>query len=185
MFARELEKGAQQDLDYVGGVIEGMNARLGAEMADMEGVREVMGLLADLRAKESDIEVMVPAIEDSYFFLRRFKVPLPPETEDAVDQLAFQWSKLKRRLKRELDDCGGAKGHQAPCRTPPATPRTFPDSRARTSMGLARREVAAPTPSMRTAEGGASIIIIICAHPSRTPRLQSHDWESGHSRIRK
>ena len=93
-------------------------------------------------------------------------------------------SKLSRHSRRELENCGGAKGHQAPCRSPPATPRTFPDTRNCPSMRLAKSQVAGPTPSMRTAEGGVCIIIIMCAHPSRSPRLQSHDWESGHSRIR-
>ena len=82
----------------------------------------------------------------------------------------------------KLEIVEGVQGHRASCRTPPATPRTLPDTRNRPPMRLAKPQVAAPTPSMRIAEGGVCIIIIICAHPSRTPRLQSHDWESGHSR---
>ena len=55
--------------------------------------------------------------------------------------------------RRELEVVEGVQGHQAPCRTPPATPRTLPDTRSRRPMRLAKPQVAAPRPSMRTRRG--------------------------------
>jgi hypothetical protein len=57
-------------------------------------------------------------------------------------------SKLSRRLRRGAGGCGGAKGRQSPCRTRPATPRTFPDTQHCPPMTLAKPQVAAPPPSM-------------------------------------
>ena len=55
--------------------------------------------------------------------------------------------------RRELEVVEGVQGHQAPCRTPPATPRTLPNTRNMRPMRLAKPQVAAPPPSMRTRRG--------------------------------
>ena len=62
-------------------------------------------------------------------------------------------SKLSRRLKKGAGGLWGAKRHQAPCRTAPATPHTLPDTRNCPPMRLAKPQVAAPPPSMRTRRG--------------------------------
>ena len=69
------------------------------------------------------------------------------------------------KLENQLDDKGGVEGHRCPRSCSQNTPRTSPDTLDCQPMWLAKLEVAAASPSMRT--GGRSSIVTSISHSSR------------------
>ena len=70
---------------------------------DLDDVRIVMNMLADVREQESDIDNTINPIEDMYNLLARFNVPVDKEEQDLVSDLTYSWEKL-RKVAGECSD---------------------------------------------------------------------------------
>ena len=77
--------------------------KLTRQVEDLEDVRTVMEVLAEVREKESDIDSLVTPIEEMYALLLRYEVRVPKEETDMVSDLRYSWKKL-RKLATDVSD---------------------------------------------------------------------------------
>lgn len=64
-------------------------------MSDLDDIRLIMGVLAELREKETEISMMISPIEETYSLLNRYNIRYSKEEADAADNLRYSWKKLK------------------------------------------------------------------------------------------
>ena len=76
---------------------------LDVKVEDLEDVRNIVGVLKEVREKEADIDNLINPIEEMYALLLRYEVRVPKEETDMVGDLRYSWKKL-RKLATDVSD---------------------------------------------------------------------------------
>ena len=93
-FAKNLHAQGQEDLEAFMEYIRETTVKLNRKIEDLEDVRLVMGILQEVREKESEIDDLITPIEEMYALLGRYEVRVPKEETDTVQDMGYSWKKL-------------------------------------------------------------------------------------------
>mmetsp|Transcript_13743 Transcript_13743/g.31844 ORF Transcript_13743/g.31844 Transcript_13743/m.31844 type:complete len:4493 (+) Transcript_13743:136-13614(+) len=104
-YAKNLHQQAKEDLDSVCEYMKETCQKLErkTEGVDLDDVRDFMGVLKDVRDRESEIDNTVLPIEERYQLLQRYDVRVPKEEIDVVGDLRLAWNKV-RKLAGSVND---------------------------------------------------------------------------------
>ncbi|KAK3265811.1 hypothetical protein CYMTET_25536, partial [Cymbomonas tetramitiformis] len=95
LYANEFNRRTQEMVKSVMHVISEVGAALERTVDGLEDMRGVCETLSKLNESEPGVEMALPRIEDDYAFLRNYGVPIKAEEQEQLDQLPYQWRKLK------------------------------------------------------------------------------------------
>eukprot|EP00741_Cyanophora_paradoxa_P017811 tig00021017_g17202.t1 len=96
-YAKNLHSQAKEDLEAFMEYIKETQMKLGRQIQDLEDVRIVMGILKEVRERESEIDMQVGPIEEMYQLLHKYEVRVPKEEVDMVSDLRYAWKKLRKQ----------------------------------------------------------------------------------------
>ncbi|CAD7698753.1 unnamed protein product [Ostreobium quekettii] len=102
-FAKNLHKQGSEELKSLDNYIRETTLKLSRKVEDLEDVRNVVGVLKEVREKEADIDNLINPIEEMYALLLRYEVRVPKEETDMVGDLRYSWKKL-RKLATDVSD---------------------------------------------------------------------------------
>lgn len=95
-YAENLHLQARAELEEITQWINEMTRFLKREVTDLEDVRTAMQYLAQIREKESTLDMIFGPIEEKYALLSCYEVSVPKEETDTVTDLGYSWKKLKK-----------------------------------------------------------------------------------------
>jgi dynein heavy chain, axonemal len=94
-FAKNLHSQGKQQLKQIHDYMRETTLHLNRKIEDLEDVRKVMGVLKEIRDRESDIDSIMVPIEEIYALLGRYQVVVPKEETETVSELRYGWNKMK------------------------------------------------------------------------------------------
>ena len=94
MYGRCLHKQASELLEATLTWMRDMHRNLKRELRSIDDVRLAIGLLKELRERESSIDDYLAPVEETYATLSRYEVRLEKEELDQVHDLRYTWRKL-------------------------------------------------------------------------------------------
>ena len=94
-FAKNLHKQGKEQLHAIHDYMRETTLKLNRKIEDLEDVRTVMGVLKEIRDRESEIDSIMVPIEEIYSLLGRYKVHVPKEETETVSELRYGWTKMK------------------------------------------------------------------------------------------
>jgi dynein heavy chain len=95
-YAENLHLQAKEELEEITQWIHDTTRFLKREVTDLEDVRTAMTYLANIREKESTLDMVFGPVEEKYALLARYEVRVPKEETDTVTDLGYSWKKLKK-----------------------------------------------------------------------------------------
>eukprot|EP00854_Cymbomonas_tetramitiformis_P001067 gene1068-1616_t len=102
-FAKNLHKQGHDDLKKMFNYMRETTLKLNRKVEDLEDVRTAMGVLKEVRERESEIDHLMVPIEEIYSLLGRYEVRVAKEETDMVGDLRYSWKKL-RKLAIDITD---------------------------------------------------------------------------------
>jgi dynein heavy chain len=94
-FAKNLHSQGKQQLKQIHDYMRETTLHLNRKIEDLEDVRKVMGVLKEIRDRESEIDSIMVPIEEIYALLGRYQVVVPKEETETVSELRYGWNKMK------------------------------------------------------------------------------------------
>jgi dynein heavy chain len=101
--AKNLHKQGQNELRKMQEYISSKSRDLSIEINDIEDVREVMGILQEIREKEAEIDNDMKPIEETYDLLARYEVRISKEENDSIAEVRNAWSRLMKQTNDVSD----------------------------------------------------------------------------------
>ena len=92
-YAQNLHAQAVEALEDVLSWMRATNSSLKREVKDLDDVRSTVGILNEVRARESMVDDYLGPVEDMYNLLSAYEVRLDKEEIDAVSDLRYSWRK--------------------------------------------------------------------------------------------
>ena len=103
-YATNLHGQAKSQLESISQYIIDTGKKLKRQIVDLEDVRSVMNTLAEVRDKESEIDLQFGPVEEMYSLLAKYQVRVPKEEVDMVSELRYNW----KRMRTEATKAGEA-----------------------------------------------------------------------------
>ena len=95
-FAKNLHhQGHSELLDFTNYMQE-TTLKLNRKIEDLEDVRNIMGVLKEVRERETEIDEIMSPIEEQYELLQRYEVRVPKEELDTVSDMTYSWKKVNK-----------------------------------------------------------------------------------------
>ena len=93
-YAQNLHEQAKQQLDGILTWMRDTNRNLKREVKDLDDVRSAIGILKEVRERESMVDAYLGPVEEMFHLLTVYEVRLDKEEVDAVGDLRYSWRKL-------------------------------------------------------------------------------------------
>ena len=95
-FAKNMHSQGKEQLEVLHEYMHATTLKLNRKAEDLEDVRVTMGVLKEIREKESELDTIMTPIEEIYALLARYEVRVPKEETETVSELRYGWDKMKK-----------------------------------------------------------------------------------------
>ncbi|KNC49484.1 dynein heavy chain 5 [Thecamonas trahens ATCC 50062] len=89
---------SHQEMNELVAFFDESTVKLNRQLNDLDDIRAVMDVLAELRKEETSISMKITPIEETYSLLNHYSIRYSKEEADAADNLRYSWKKLKMGL---------------------------------------------------------------------------------------
>jgi dynein heavy chain len=99
LYTGKIQEQAKDQLNQFMDFMREMEAKLDLECNNIDDAKQIMGILADIRDKEMDMEMEIRPIIQKYQILLRYEHVVEKEELDTVNNLPASWDKVVKKAR--------------------------------------------------------------------------------------